>query len=159
MALPKVNILEFSENYLSTLVELVQSTIRNCYPEVYPDEVVDFFLNYHSKKEIQKRISNKEVFLFLAMQDNVLLGTGYLNKKEIGGVYIRNSKQRQGIGNLIVTKLLQLARERKLDHVWLDSTLIAKEFYLHMGFQIYEKKTDYVKNNIPLHYYRMHMKL
>jgi GNAT superfamily N-acetyltransferase len=157
--LPKTKIRLYTEDDLSALVELVQSTIQDCYPEVYPKEVVDFFLEYHSIDEVNKRIKNKKTSLFLAFQDEMLVGSGYLTKKEVGGVYIRKSKQGTGIGKQIVERIIEKAKENGYDHIWLDATLLAKEFYLSMGFQLIENMTDYVSDNIPLHYYRMFMKL
>lgn len=159
MEKPEIRIIAFEEKYFSKLVELIHSTVSKYYPKVYPKEVVNFFLDYHSEVETRKKIKNRRTFQYLAIRDGELVACGYLNKKEVGGVYVKPGCHRLGIGKLIVEHILQKARSLKHDHVWLDSTLSAKEFYLSMGFTLVENMTELVENDVELNYYRMFMKL
>ncbi len=153
----KVEIRRFAPKYFSEFVELVHSTIKEVYPKVYSKEVTDFFLEYHSARELERK-SEKSTIL-LAFDGEQLIASGYLLKKEIGGVYVKTVYQGRGIGKYIVDELVKEAREKKYDHVWLDATLGAETFYQKSGFQLVEKMTDMIKSNVPLDYYRMYMKL
>jgi N-acetylglutamate synthase-like GNAT family acetyltransferase len=140
------------------LKEIIHCTILKCYPEIYPSEVVEFFLEYHSLAEITSKVKNETVLL-LCKGDKVF-GTGYLNKNELGGVYIHPNYQGKAYGRIVVSELLKIAKTKNLDYVWLDSTPTAYNFYLNLGFELLEQKTDYVgKSSAALNYYEMHKKL
>ncbi len=41
---------------IEKVYELVQDTIRNVYPKYYPKEVVDFFCEHHSLKNVTEDV-------------------------------------------------------------------------------------------------------
>lgn len=159
MELSKVKLRTYQEDDFPEVVQLIHSTIKTIYPEYYPDEVVNFFLSYHSVDELRKRISFKKTTVLIVELENEIIGCGYLRKQEIGAVYVKNKLQCSGIGSMIVKGLIDLAKSKNHDHIWLDATIGAREFYLKMGFQLIENKTEYVENNTALDYHRMFMKL
>ncbi|MBN1118400.1 MAG: GNAT family N-acetyltransferase [Bacteroidales bacterium] len=151
------HLVEFNNQNAKECVAFMHNTIKVCYPEIYAPEVIEFFLDYHTEKALKKK--SKKGKIFLLYKDNLIVASGYLYKREVGGVYVHPDFQRQGIGKIIVGEILNLARSMNFDHVWLDSTPIAFNFYKSMGFTLTEERTDYVNKSVPLHYYRMFLKL
>lgn len=143
----------FSIKDIDDLVELVHTTVKNCYPICYEPEVVEFFIEYHKPQELNRKAGQGSVLL--AFRENSLVATGYLVENEIGGVYVHPNFQKQGIGSQIIENLLKLAIEKRLNSVWLDSTPFAVSLYKKFGFNIIEERVDYVKDGVPLEYYYM----
>lgn len=159
MRLLNVNIRPYIESDFPEVMQLIHTSIKINYPEFYPKEVVSYFLTYHSEDELKKRIAFIKTTVLVAELENKIIACGYLRKQEIGAVYVKKELQGKGIGGDIVHELIDIANNMKHDHIWLDATLGAKDFYLKMSFQLVEEMTDYVKNNVPLRYFRMFMKL
>lgn len=138
---------------LDLLVELIHTTIKTCYPSCYRQEVIDFFIDYHSSAEVERKA--KEGVLLVAIEGEKPIASGYLVGKEIGGVYVHPSFQKKGIAKLMVRALLREAEKQNLQSVWLESTPIALRLYESLGFQLDEEKVMFVENNAPLPYYHM----
>jgi GNAT superfamily N-acetyltransferase len=150
---PVVELISFDAKYLKQLSNLIHGTIKSCYPVCYSPEVIDFFLNYHCSKELLRKTQlGNFVLAFIGKR---LIGCGYLIKEEIGGIFVHPDYQKRGYGKQILDYLLQQAKTKKLIQVWLDATPIAKDMYLKAGFEVVEKKTDILDNNVPLEYFYM----
>jgi GNAT superfamily N-acetyltransferase len=132
--------------------ELIHITIKASYPSIFPQEVVKFFLEYHSVGEIKRRADNGIVLVI--EEDKQLRATGFFMEEEMGGVYVHPDFQKHGFGSLIVEKLLEAAQERKCRYFHLDATPLAKPLYLKMGFDLIGPATQWV-GDIPLHYFKM----
>ena len=135
---------------------LIHFTVRTCYPAIYPPEVVDFFIQYHSLDEIERR-AGSGIVLVLVIEDNIK-STGFLCDEEMGGVYVYPVYQRKGLGTAIVTKLLDSAYKQKLEKVWLDATPLARPLYEKFKFDLTSPMVHMV-GEVPLHYFRMEKKL
>jgi GNAT superfamily N-acetyltransferase len=135
------------------IVDLIHHTVKTDYPLFYPQGVVDFFLEYHNPKSISGNIAHG--FFLVAEDENQLLATGCLRNHEIGSVYIHPDHRKKGIGRRIVNELIMEAKRKKLDKIYLDSTINARLFYERLGFGIVSTECQILENNVPLDYYRM----
>jgi GNAT superfamily N-acetyltransferase len=145
-------IAEFIKSDLEEVQILIHLTIKKCYPEIYPPEIVEFFINYHSTSEILRRAKTGKL---LVIKDNsLIIATGFLTGSELGGVYVHPDQQGRGYGSLIVKSLLKVAAENKIALVHLDSTPIAKPMYEKLGFQLIRPAVQMV-GNVPLDFFIM----
>jgi GNAT superfamily N-acetyltransferase len=148
----------FEKYHLDEVHKLIEQTILLNYPEIYCSDVVNFFLEYHTQSNIELK-SKKGDILVGCIKDKIV-GVGYLIEKEIGGLYVHTDFQRNGYGEKIVLQLIELARLKNLDYVWLHSTPTARNFYLNLGFEMQEELTDIVgPRDAPLPYFLMKMEL
>ena len=127
-------------------------TISVCYPAIYPLEIVRFFLDYHSEKEILRRASSGTILVLIF--DGVIRATGFLDGEELGGVYVHTEYQRRGFGTEIVNNLLRIASNGKQQYVRLDATPIAKSMYEKLGFKMVSPAVQMV-GEVPLRYFKM----
>jgi len=142
----------FKREDLKATVELIHTTIKLCYPWIYPLEVIDFFLKYHSPEQILKKASEGKMFLIVDIEK--IIGTGYLVGDEIGGIYILPDEQKKGYGRKMMDHLLGVAKNNGLKRIWLDATPFAKPLYDNMNFDLVKKARDLVGDK-PLDYYVM----
>lgn len=127
-------------------------TISTCYPAIYPKEVVQFFLDYHSESEILRRANSGVVIVLL--NNEIIRGTGFLDGEELGGVYVHPDFQQRGFGKAIVKQLLLIARDLEQKYIHLDSTPIAKPMYEKLEFKLVSHAVQMV-GDVPLHYFIM----
>ena len=147
-----IEVTEFKQSDLDEVITLIHLTINKCYKEIYSSEIVDFFLNYHSKSEILFRAKTGT---FLVIKDNELIvATGFLVADELGGVYVHPDLQNRGYGRMVVEHLLKVAVEKNIKTVHLDSTPIARALYEKLGFQIIRPAVQMI-GNVPLNYFIM----
>lgn len=132
-----------------SIYQLVQDTIRTIYPKYYPQEVVDFFCEHHSKEKILKDIENGCVNMLLV--DDVLVGTGSLKENHITRVFVAPKFQRKGYGNYIMNRL-EDAISMQYDEVYLDASLSASQLYEHRGYKTVSHEKTKVKNDAILVY-------
>lgn len=146
------HIRSFEKKDLQDVKNLMHFTISTCYPDIYPSEVVQFFLNYHSEKEILRRASSGIVIVLI--YKNNIRATGFLDGEELGGVYVHPDFQRKGFGRAVVEYLLKIAGEKSQKYIHLDSTPIAKPLYEKMKFTLVSPAVQMIEDT-PLHYFKM----
>jgi GNAT superfamily N-acetyltransferase len=139
-----MNIKKATLKDLGTIYDIVQDTIRGIYPNYYPTEVVDFFLFHHNKENIKKDLEKESVYL-LSIDDKII-GTGSIDERYIGRVYILPEYQGKGYGSRIMD-LLEEKTAEEFPTSFLDASLPSYEFYLKRGY----KPTEYLKYEVENH--------
>ena len=119
--------------------EVVVSTMSEIYPKYYTQEVVDFFIEYHSPERIREDISAGKVYI--AVADGGIAGTGTINGNNIERVYVLPKYQGTGIGSSVMDFLEnEIMKEHEAAVV--ESSLPAGEFYRKRGY-VQVKHMDY----------------
>ena len=129
--------------------EIVGKTIKEIYSKYYSNEVVDFFLELHSRDNINNDISKDNTYVIGC--GSTILGTGTIDQNTISRVYITPDSQHQGIG----TKLMDyLEKEiiKNYSHVNIDASLPAAEFYRKRGYELLRQVEYSVANGKLLSY-------
>lgn len=134
---------------LERIYQLVQNTIQAIYPKYYPQEVVDFFCNLHSRENIAADIESGLVRVLSL--DNCLIGTGTCIENHILRLFVLPDLQNNGYGIYI---LQRLEEEIALNYSFalLDASLSATIFYEHQGYRtIYHNELS-INNDFRLVY-------
>ncbi|WP_071146037.1 GNAT family N-acetyltransferase [Bacteroides ihuae] len=126
---------------LEDVQEIVRKTINEIYPNYYPQEVVDFFLNHHKQENIMKDIHSGNVYIL--MEDGSCIGTGTANEENISRVFVLPNYQGKGYGSKIMDFLEKIISD-KYDIINLDSSLPAFKIYLKRGY----KPIDYLEQPV-----------
>ncbi|WP_242972911.1 GNAT family N-acetyltransferase [Anaeromicrobium sediminis] len=112
--------------------KIVHTTINEIYSKYYPEEVVQFFLDYHSRNNITKAL--REECILLIEKEGRIIGTGSLLKNEIKRMFILPEYQGNGYGSLLLEELERRAKKEGYDTVVLDSSLAAYSLYEKKGY-------------------------
>lgn len=117
---------------LDAVYELVQNTIQTIYPQYYPQEVVNFFCDFHQKENIRQDIEKGKVFIL--SEDQQLVGTGSYDENHINRVFVSSKIQGNGYGSYI---LEQLETMLFMQHTFVsvDASLSAAQWYEHHGYK------------------------
>lgn len=138
-----------TESNIEQIVQLVQETIKTIYPKYYPYEVVEFFCELHSYKNISEDIKKGNVGILTA--DNKIVGTGCYKGNYITRVYVKPECQGKGYGSYIM-QCLEDEIVRNFDSVYLDASLPACRFYEKRGYKTLKHEQYEVENGVILVY-------
>lgn len=134
---------------LQTVYDVVQHTIKTIYPKYYPAEVVDFFCEHHSMKQIAKDIGNGCVSVLKINEE--IMATGCFVENHITRVYVLPEYQKKGYGTFIM-KTIEVQIGEKYDKAYLDASLPAAALYEKLGFSTIKHERYPVENGVILAY-------
>ncbi|MHB8131796.1 MAG: GNAT family N-acetyltransferase [Mobilitalea sp.] len=147
-----MNVLKATINDFEIIFDIVHRTIKHVYPNYYPTEVVDFFLEHHNKEHIMKDLDKGMIYLLSVA--NKIVGTGSIDGRYIGRVYVLPEYQGKGYGSTIMS-VLEEKIAQEFNTSFLDASLPSYAFYLKHGYQPTEYLQYEVTNHRMLCYYSM----
>ncbi|MCM1245814.1 MAG: GNAT family N-acetyltransferase [Roseburia sp.] len=145
----KLEVIQATTDMVADIYEVVHMTIKEIYTKYYSDEVVNFFLELHSKEHILNDISEGKIYVVARKQD--IIGTGTLDGNHIKRLFVLPQFQRKGVGTILMDFL---EAEIIKDHgdVWIDSSLPAGKFYHNRGYITKEYEEYQLENDKVLAY-------
>lgn len=132
--------------------EIVHTTIQEIYPKYYPKGAVQFFKEYHKEEAIKQDIEKENIF-YIEMEQQII-GTGTINKNEIGRLFILPQFQGQGYGSILMDELEKIILDQ-YHSIRLDASFPAQTMYLKRGYQFVSYEKIACKNGQYLCYHRM----
>ena len=97
-----------------------------------------FTLEQHVDSELDFDGQDEHAFQVVAYADGKPAGTGrILNDGHIGRIAVLSDYRKLGAGTLIMQSLIDLAREKQLNRVFLGAQVTAMSFYEKLGFTAY----------------------
>lgn len=138
---------------LEHISELVRNTIEVSYADFYPEEALDYFLNYHSPESI--RFDFQREYMLTALKNNSVIGTGMLSGRTVKRVFVDPEAQKSGCGKRIMDAIEQKAKKLHLDFLELHASLPSRKFYDKRGYKTLKFCRLPVESNMTLDYYQM----
>ncbi|MCI8851781.1 MAG: GNAT family N-acetyltransferase [Erysipelotrichaceae bacterium] len=144
------------KEHVTQIYQLVQDTIQAVYPKYYPQRIVSFFSELHSKEAIQADIESASVNVLLL--DHRLIGTGTVKENHITRLFVYPEFHNNGYGSLIM-QCLEKEIAVKYDTALLDASLCAVCFYEHKDYQTVSHHVIITEDGYSLVYDVMEKKL
>ena len=142
-------------NQVHQLQEIGKETFHETFAEVNSEENIKTYLEKEFAIEnLQAQLNNKDsAFYFATLDDNII---GYLKinfgpsqtelkdnaSLEIERIYVLKEFHGKKIGQLLYDKAIQIAKEKKVDYIWLgvwEENKKAIHFYTKNGFEVLDK--------------------
>jgi len=117
---------------------LIVTNLTQVNVQDYPDDVIEFMIQYYNTTQIEKWILEKRIFL-VAFSDDILVGTVMLDNREVKGLYVNPSFHGKGVGKKIMTYLEQQVIGETLE---LYASITAYSFYKKIGYTTIEEVVD-----------------
>ena len=134
---------------LDSVKNIAFETMISIYPKYYPRGAVDFFINYHSSKNIANDIKLGKVFI--GEVDGVEVGTVTINRNEVNRLFVLPNYQGEGYGKSIL-KFSEDKINENYNKIVIDASLPAKGMYLKRGYEEVTYKTILTENGDYLCY-------
>lgn len=144
-----MNYIAASAEMTDTIYNILHTTIKRVYPQYYPQEVVDFFCNHHSREHILDGIASGNMGVLKAA--DAIVGTGCFYENHITGLYVLPACQNQGYGSYIM-ECLEAEIMKKYDTAVLEASLPAVRIYEHRGYKTTGHGIIELANNVKLVY-------
>ena len=115
----------------------VSNLIRKCLLEVnindYPRKIINEMVKHFTPSQIIK--NSKERNVFVAVENDRILGTASIKDNIILTVFVNPNIQGKGIGSKLMNKVEDYAKKNGYKEVKLPSSLTSLEFYKKRGYK------------------------
>ena len=138
----------YDKKYLKQIVELFINTVHNINKKDYTKEQLNAWANpKYDLKTWKKRFKKSKPHLCI-FEDEVVGFYEYYDGY-IDCFYVHFKYQNCGVGKLLLTDVLELAKNENIDKIKVDVSITAKPFFEKFGFK--EVRENLVKrNNVEL---------
>jgi len=134
---------------------LQKDAIRHGAREHYEEDALEAWADAFNRDGFVDKLDRHEVWI---AEEGGRLG-GYVSLDpatfEIDSVYVAPEAFGRGIGRRLVEHILEVAREHRLENVWLDASINAIEFYEAMGFVVTGEDGSRVRCGVRIRCTRM----
>lgn len=147
-----MNIREYNESDAEAHAEVHRESVRQIASEDYSEEIIEAW----SDTSPEDSELEEEKVRFVAEKEGEIVGfSDYdLETNELSGLYVKPGFTGKGIGEKLLEKVEEDARENGLDSLWCKSTVTAKSFYQKNGYQLVEETVHEI-DGLEMKAYRM----
>ena len=131
------------------IYSLTQDTILTAYKNAYTQYQIDFFCYLHSEENIADDIAKEIVYVLT--EENEILATATLEGNHVMRVFVEKSHMGQGLGSKIMD-FVEGEIAKNYDESVLDTSLVAKAFYLRRGYVYTRSESLNIKDGKILKY-------
>jgi len=149
------------------LADLAREIWTEHYTPIIGPEQVEYMLSrFQSAGQILKDICSNGYRYFIAYDG--AKPAGYFAVKPerddnalfLSKFYVKKSSRGRGIGRLMLDRMLRIAAENRLDHIWLTvnkHNTVSISIYKKLGFSITEEMVTDIGNGFVMDDYKMRM--
>lgn len=152
LAIKQMQIRRFKEGDESTLWEIFYNTIHRINANDYTQEQVDAWAPANFDSAIwRKKINRLRPFVIEHNGEIV----GYADLQADGYIdhfYCHHSRQRQGIGRMLMNNIHEAAKARGIRRLYSDVSVTAKPFFAALGFEVIKEQLISIRNQELLNF-------
>lgn len=121
------------------IVELFTNTINKVNSKHYTKKQIEVWApNKINLEHWEKRFNKSKPYI--VKKDNIIVGFfEFENNGYIDCFYVHHNYQQQGIGSILLSKILQIAEKNNLDMIFANVSITAKSFFENNNFEVKKK--------------------
>ena len=112
---------------------LIRKTLSEENSKFYPISVIEYMCNEFSPNYLIELSKERE--FFVAIENSKIIGTITNINDYIGTVFVTPEYHCKGIGTKLMETIENLAKERKIEKLRLQSSINAVDFYEKLGYK------------------------
>ena len=128
-----IKIRKFLEGDALEASNLIRKTLSEENSKFYPNSVIEYMSNEFSPNFLIEL--SKERDFFVAIEKSTIIGTITIMNDYIGTVFVNPDEHSKGIGTKLMMTIENLAKERKIEKLRLQSSINAVDFYEKLGYK------------------------
>jgi putative acetyltransferase len=143
-------------------LEIHHAAVRGLAARDYPSSVIEAWARPITDQVIERFLANRDGEVRLVAEvDGELLGIGALvvSNAELRACYVAPSAARRGVGTALVAKIEEIARQHRLDHLVLESSITAEPFYSELGYEVENRGVLLLSPEVPMTAVKMRKRL
>jgi N-acetylglutamate synthase-like GNAT family acetyltransferase len=126
------------ESDAGEISKLITEVVSNNFSGVYSDNVIKYFCEQNSVKNILKKM-RQNVKYFVVENKGEIIGVAGIKKNRIVSFHIDVKHQKQGIGKQLMFYIENYAKDNFVKKLKVYSSLPAVKFYQKCGFKVVKK--------------------
>lgn len=124
---------------------IIIDCIKNLSNEFYDTQAIDTLCLFYTPQHIlyYSKIDN----IFTALFDSMVVGTISLYGDTIRNLFIKRNFQKMGIGRMLMDFIENIAKEKNINTLYVNSNISAYNFYQSLGFSFKKVKLEKIGNS------------
>lgn len=152
-----IKIRKFKNKDAKHVADLIRRNDLEVTSLYYPKGVIELWVDELSPQYILKIC--KEKICSVAFDGKKVVGFSSFKGNEIKKLFVNPDYHKKGIGRMLINKIEDFAKAKKIKKLKLDSNLYAEKFYKHVGFKKIRDKYNRVgKYKIKIGYFEKVLK-
>jgi GNAT superfamily N-acetyltransferase len=128
-----IEIRKFKDKDALAASNLIKRTLFEENSKFYPKSVIEYMCNEFSPEFLIK-LSKDRDFL-VATEKSKIIGTITIINDYVGTLFVNPAYHNKGIGTKLMEKIENLAKEKKIQKLRLNSSINAVDFYEKLGYK------------------------
>jgi N-acetylglutamate synthase-like GNAT family acetyltransferase len=128
-----ITVRKFRDDDALEASDLIRKTLSEVNSKFYPKSVIKYMYNEFSPKFLIELSKERE--FFVAIEKSKIIGTITIIKDYIGTVFVNPENLFKGIGTKLMYNIEDLAKQRKIKKLRLQSSINAVGFYEKLGYK------------------------
>ena len=128
-----IEIRKFKDEDALEASDLIRKTLSEENSKFYLNSVIEYMYNEFSPKFLIELSKERE--FFVAIENSKMIGTITIINDYIGTVFVNPGYHSKGIGTKLMETIENLAKERKIENLRLNSSINAVDFYEKLGYK------------------------
>ncbi|KAA0076998.1 GNAT family N-acetyltransferase [Tardiphaga sp. P9-11] len=117
----------------SDISKVIISALRETNSRDYSPEIIASVEESFAPEKVEALIAKRTVFT--AEIEGRIVGTASLDQAVVRTVFVSPDAQGTGVGKLLISSVIEQARQRGIEKLSVPSTVTAERFYERMGFK------------------------
>ncbi|HCU6011421.1 TPA: GNAT family N-acetyltransferase [Legionella pneumophila] len=113
--------------------KLIIKTLQESNVKDYSTKIIEEVIESFSPTKITSRMAQRQIFI--AIEQNQIIGTASLEDNMVRSVFVLPSKQMKKIGLQLMNHLENIAKEQNIQHLTVPSSITAEAFYRKLGYK------------------------
>ncbi len=116
---------------IDSIKRVIKESILATHKDLYPEEDMEETFNNYTVEKLSKYITNHDYFV--AEENNEIVGCVLAKEDKMRSLYVLPTYIGKGLGRKLVDIAEETIKGNGYERIWLWSSLIAHDFYRHMG--------------------------
>jgi len=140
---------------VDAIERLQRDAIRHGTGDHYEADAIDAWAGAFNRDGFAGKVEKAEVWI--AEEEGRTVGYASLDPAtfEVDSVYVAPEAAGRGIGRALVEHILEVAREHRLENVWLDASQNSVPFYERLGFVVTGEDGSRTRGGVTIRCTRM----
>ncbi len=118
------------------IVNVIKETVQGTHQQLYASESIGNILNIYRLEKVIHYIESYDYFVLEI--DERIVGCVLVKEGKMRSLYVLPSFGGKGYGRELVEVAERCAKEAGYKEIWLWSSLVSYDFYIHMGYEFIE---------------------
>ena len=157
-----VTIREMRPEDARRFLEIHHAAVRGIAAKDYPTSVVEAWAQPITEQVIERFLANGDRELRLVAEidgEPVGIGAIVVSNSELRACYVAPGAARRGVGSALVAAIERIARDYRLDHLELESSITAEPFYSALGYVVESRGDLFLSPGVPMAAVKMRKRL